>query len=158
MKKSVIAIAFCSMMSSSVFAAATDIQTQTADVTFTVPAILHFDLFGTSLVAGNHTAGRVVGHGQITASGADNVAFRWTPGVGESAPGMGVDHRVIAGNSSSGNTLGLVIQHDDIVVEDDWLVPSTPTTDTSFSVALSEDQTVPADTYTISIDAAIWEV
>lgn len=141
------------------------ITTQTADITFAQPQEVTLTLTPVAdLVAGTIPDGtKVVDANLATISGQPGVfAVRWTPGIGTLDPD---DHRAVTVNGHNTDSplklyYNTSAQDGTIGLDDTWFLTSEqgadPVTTDHNTVWTSGNQDIPADTYTISIDAAIW--
>ena len=133
------------------------VNTGTADVVFsqTGEATISVAPVG-SLVAGVHDALRVAS-ATATATGG-TAAYRWTPTVGE-MPGSDPTVRVLVGRNDHFNKLILQTVSDAEVSDryPDWLVARNGAGTLAINIrTMPGPQTVAADVWTVSLDAAVW--
>jgi hypothetical protein len=141
----------------SVYAASspTDVTSQSADIVFSSPSTTTIKLTPIKgLVAGQHALNDVFANLAVSTTNG-NVAFRWTPNIGTvdssgnltlSGRNNNKNHITLAASSSGDNTFTLGT--------DGWFVGNAPSL--SANIVDSQDGTIAADTYTLSMDAASW--
>lgn len=117
-----------------------------------------------NLLAGNLKAGTILGSIVATATAGD-VAVRWTPGVGSPS----VNDFGYALNNLKGKTQDKVLQvyFNDAVgnkpaytctKDEQWCVnDALNTSNVTYQVINGGDTVVPVDTYTVSLDAVVWQ-
>lgn len=149
-----------------------DSVTQTSsDVMFVTPSSVSFNLFPEAgLVTGKNDIVRIVAKGQITVAGGGNAVVRWTPGIGQEI--NIVDEfkpffRAFKGKNTQ-KMLTMYLDRRKMEIMDPaegWvrLQSREPDKSMMFDILIGGNSsscctitTIPADTFTISLDAAVW--
>ncbi|MEX3136948.1 hypothetical protein [Serratia ureilytica] len=133
------------------------IVTGTADVVFreTGTATITVTPVGT-LQAGVHNA-RVIANATASATGGP-VAYRWSPAGSEARSGFD-DQRTLTGKADESNRLNVLTVANATASEvyPGWYAANGESTSLDITVmTASENQAVAADTYVVSLDAAVW--
>lgn len=140
-----------------------DITTQTADLTFASTGKATISLEAQQdLIAGAFKAGQEIASGEATAT-AGTVAYRWTPTSGDISQANGVSKIIkIKGTENKNNSITLALVPSTSVGTltdggNGWIVPATlNTSKVELSVQNNQAAVISPDTYTLSVDAAVW--
>lgn len=136
------------------------VVTATGDVSFTSPSSVSLSVTPVSgLVAGAVAANTKVATGAASATDPQKIAYRWTPGTGDISGGSIKNLIKIKGKNDPANIISLKLNSDagfSVDGGNGWIVPLKPTKSENLTVITPAAETVNADTYVVSIDAAEW--
>lgn len=136
-----------------------DIQTATADITFKEANVLTFKITPvTDLTAGKKANHTPIASYSVTAQKSAYLGVRWTPGSGI-VGGNPLDQTIkLTGKNNEKNTLTLEIEPGEIsqVIEGGWQIENYTKNAIHGTVKIAGAQDVPADTYTLSMDASVF--
>ena len=139
--------------------------TATANATFTSPSAVTLQITPTpDLAAGAYVNGSVIASAEADATESSVIAFRWTPGSGDITPSgpKNIENWITINgtNDPADDSISLTVKSlAGVVVTDGgdgWIVPAKALTNLPLEVDTNKDQTVNADTYVLSLDAAEW--
>lgn len=160
--KTAIAAALALGAVASAHAAVSGETTESADVVFTetTPAVTLTLIPVTGLAAGHLAGDTPLIMSDIKTDDAVQHAVRWTPGT-FTASAQNADSAVISGKDNTDNKLTVKILDlpggNPLSLRDgEYRGFSIPQTETAFVIGADGDQTVNPDTYTVSVDAAIY--
>ncbi|MGQ8704360.1 AfaD family invasin [Serratia marcescens] len=135
------------------------INTQSVDLVFGAAATVTNTLTAmTGLTAGDTQDNTKLAEGQVaTGDGSPQVmAIRFTPTVGEA--GTSAERRVLSGNTAAENKLNVKLDTQSLTAGvDGWFVQNPANALLSYQVSSDGVQTVAADTYTVSVDASLYQ-
>ena len=140
------------------------VNTQTATLSFGASSIASHTLTPVSDLPLNLATNQTVANGSVTINGDQNinyVALQWTPDYDGQTPTQGnSSEATISGKNDNSHKLALAFTFpsgSSAVQGTQWRVPvGLNTGDMTYVVTSQSATTVPADSYTISMDAAIF--
>lgn len=138
---------------------ASDIQSVNINVG-EVSTVTHTLTAVTGLQAGRKRDGILLADGTVTTTDgtAQILALRFTDSIG--AKSSATNKRIYYGKSDLSHQLRVRWEAENVsdTKADDWWITTPPKTRVTYNIRIDGTQDIAADTYTISMDAAIWSV